>query len=166
MRAQSIQQGCDRRILKAFYTQYVAVLLILLVFCVGAFQRADTQAVAVAIVPSKPKVASIPVGIISLGEISEVEGESKGRAQLEAVASLIREHDVEATFVFSVGKVVSHDDASEVDDALERIGIIERFFTAQDIPLSAVRFIIRENEETKGTTTIELMEVTRDKLHL
>jgi hypothetical protein len=165
VRAQSIQQGCDRRILKAFYTQYVAVLLILLVFCVGAFQRADTQAVAVT-ASSPVKVASIPVGVISLGEISEVEGETKGRAQLEAVASLIREHDVEATIVFSVAKVVSNADVSEVDEALERVGIIERFFAAQDIPLNAVRFIIRENEEKKGTATIELVEVARDKLHL
>ena len=165
MRSQSLHQGCDRRILKAFYTQYVAVLLILLVFCVGAFQRSSKEAVAVS-APSQPLVATIPVGTITLGEISEVDQESKGRAQLEAVASLLREHDVEATFVFSVAKVVPIADASEVDDALERIRVIERFFTAQNIPSNALRFIIRENEEKKGTATIELVEVARDKLHL
>lgn len=165
MRAQSVQQGCDRRILKAFYTQYVAVLLILLVFCVGAFQRTSKEVPVVAVV-SRPVVAKLPVGTIVLGDLSEVDGESKGRTQLQAVASLLREHDLEATVVFSVAKVVSSADASEVDDALERIGIIERFLTAENLPLNAIRFIIRENEAAKGTATIELVEVDSDKLHL
>lgn len=165
MRTQSVHQGCDRRILKAFYTQYVAVLLILLVFTVGAFQRASKEAVASSVDP-QPVVAKVPIGRVLLGDLSEIDQESKGRAQLEAVATMLREHDLEATFVFSVAKAVSDADISEVDDALENISVIERFFVSAGLPPSATHFIIREDEAKKGTVTVELVEVESDKLHL
>jgi hypothetical protein len=140
-------------------------LLILLVFTVGAFQRASKDAAATSVDP-RPVVAKVPVGRILLGDLSELDQESKGRMQLAAVATMLREHDLEATFVFSVAKAVSNADVSEVDDALEHIAVIERFFVSEGLPSSATRFIIREDEAKKGTVTVELVEVESDKLHL
>ena len=87
----------DRRVLRAFYTQYVAVLLILLVFCVGAVSGNDRRMTP----PSRsqaPSTNAEPVGtvhyegIFTSGDSAEVhEG-----PEFEALIEVIKNHDLRA----------------------------------------------------------------------
>ena len=88
--------GCDRRILRAFYTQYVAVLLILLTFSIAAFQRATqtapkAQGVILGVSPEEE------IGTLSIHNLFLASGEiSSDNTQLKAVAAVLQNHDVNA----------------------------------------------------------------------
>jgi hypothetical protein len=134
-------QGCDRRILKAFYTQYVAVLLIMLTFTIGAFQRAS-QAPAVG-----PREASSiqevgPIGDLVISDLFGVDGSvPRDNQKLVALASVLRNHDVVLTLSLSVPRLSFEADSSSVRRALRRIHALEQFFISEAIPLTSVRFV-------------------------
>jgi len=99
----------DRRILKAFYTQYVAVLLILLVFSVGMVSRGDKVKSSV-LAPDnmsashntqlKPRqIAAMHYAKIFATEHSS---ELSQAGELEAVLAALKNHDLSATFLIPV----------------------------------------------------------------
>jgi hypothetical protein len=135
--------GCDRRILKAFYTQYVAVLLIVLVFTLGAFQRA-THSGEVASLNAKATFGSPQVGAMTLSDVFSENGSIVGEhAQLLALVAVLREHDLRVALV--IPKTVSFRTESNQDtvSSLKQIEALEAFFSAHAIADQSVRFVIR-----------------------
>ena len=135
--------GCNRRILKAFYTQYVAVLLIVLVFTLGAFQRATHSEKAPS--PSvKATVGSPQIGAMTLSDVFLDDGSIVAdHAQLLALVAILREHDLRVALV--IPKTVSFRTDSDQDTvlSLKQIETLEAFFSAHAVAEHSVRFVIR-----------------------
>jgi hypothetical protein len=134
--------SCDRRILKAFYTQYVAVLLIILVFTVGAFQRAsqvkrgDTQ-------PTHTPKEVAPIGGLEIAQNFNELGELASQtAELEAVALVIREHDVKASISIPVSMHKIDSSLLTVEQALARLASLERFFEERDVGEDSLQLVL------------------------
>ena len=147
-------QGCDRRILKAFYTQYVAVLLIMLTFTIGAFQRAS-QSVLVATRESSAIPEAAPFGDLVVTGVFGVDGSvPKGQPQLTALDSVVRNHDVILTLGISVPRLSFEADSASVRRALRRIQALEQFFIREDVPLTALRFAASEQSESENDLAV------------
>lgn len=147
-------QGCDRRILKAFYTQYVAVLLIMLTFTIGAFQRAS-QSVLVTPRESSAIPEAAPFGDLVVTGVFGVDGSvPQGHPQLSALASVVRNHDVVLTLGISVPRLSFEADSASVRRALRRIQALEQFFIREEVPLTALRFAASERSESENDLAV------------
>jgi hypothetical protein len=129
----------DRRILRAFYTQYVSVLLIVLVFGIWTFQLSAVQPSTAA-----PRVSSVaptapPVGVLHIEDPFEVGATVtlRSSAELEAIAETLRNHDLRATFRF---KNALQDAQTDIvaTTMLLRLEALRAFFQAQGVPADAV----------------------------
>ena len=136
--------GCDRRILKAFYTQYVAVLLIVLTFCIGAYQRASVRgnfpkAAAVMVAPPDVQLTELKIERLFAenGDLRDAE------ARLEAVASLLKSHDVNATVILSAERSELGENSR---DLARKLHEIEQFLIARSVPREA--FVLRVRAES------------------
>lgn len=130
--------GSDRRILRAFYTQYVAVLLIVLTFTVGAFQRTHAAVAPVPALRRAPLAAPIGVLLVegTFTESGTVRGES---SQLAAVAQLLRSHDVNAQVTIPVERIDFDTEASSFARMLRQVDGIREFFNSRSVPAGAVQ---------------------------
>lgn len=160
------QTVCDRRILKAFYTQYVAVLLIMLVFTVGAFQRASQRDV----VPTSAQ--TVPVDKANIGgleiaqifnELGALEGDT---AQLEAVASVIREHDVTASISLPISMKKIDATQNTVEVAVAHLTSLERFFAERGVGDGSVEFVLGGPEAREGHVVIRFEGEDHDNFPL
>lgn len=160
------QIGCDRRILKAFYTQYVAVLLIMLVFTVGAFQRASQRDA----VPTGAQTASLDKASIGGLEIAQIFDElgalGEDTAQLEAVASVIREHDVTASISIPVSMRKIDETQNTVEVAVAHLTALERFFAERGVGTGAVTFVLGGPEARDGRLVIRFEGEDHDNFPL
>lgn len=88
----------DRRILKAFYTQYVAVLLIVLVVSVSAVSKAARQSGENPI-NYQAGADQSQIGSMDMREmfLDDTSAQLRDGCGLEAVFELLRNHDVRAT---------------------------------------------------------------------
>ena len=138
--------GCDRRILKAFYTQYVAVLLILLTFCVGAYQRA-TQSARMPVVKETPSVfvpREAPVRIAEMTLENVFDGGTvivREHPQLAAVAVFIKSHDVHARISLPVTRGYLEANPDLLNTLVARVDAAESFLLSQGVPPDA--FVVR-----------------------
>ena len=142
-------QVCDRRILKAFYTQYVAVLLIILTFTIGAFQRAvSIPAVSVAVESQHSELA--PIGeFVVLGVFTEDGSVRKDNERLRALSSVVKNHDVVLQVALAAPRLGFAPDAAALRRALRRIQSLEQFFVQEEVALSSVHFrVSRANAVT------------------
>lgn len=136
--------GQDRRILRAFYTQYVAVLLIILVFFVAAFQTAisaDTPRSREQMMTAR----SSAFGVVQLPEGLLTNGLDAGdRERLSALAEVLKTHDVTATVELTVARMA----LGEVDNGAIRAATLteqlDQFFQEHGVPSGAVRYSITE----------------------
>jgi hypothetical protein len=158
--------GCDRRILKAFYTQYVAVLLIILVFTVGAFQR--TTAASASVVSPTPVIAESPsIGGLELELTFDESGQLIGdTSHLQAVSTLLKEHDVRAIVTLSLHNGDGDRELTNVEDSLARLESLERFFEEQGHLEPAVSFVVGGPAARNGRVSIQFEGVHRDNLPL
>jgi len=157
---------CDRRILKAFYTQYVAVLLIILVFTIGAFQRAslteDRSAIAV---PVLKEVA--PIGGLEIAQHFDELGQlGPDTAQLEAVAVVIREHDVKASISLPVGMQKLDSPLPTVEQSLARLSSLERFFKERGVGEDVLELVIGGAAARSGTLVVRFEGEDHDNFPL
>lgn len=160
------QTVCDRRILKAFYTQYVAVLLIILVFCVGAFQRASAHASS-AQPPTRLIVERPPIGRLELEVAFDSAGSlARNPVELEAVADVIKAHDVRAMVTLPSLTVDEHLDLRDVEVGLARLDALRGYFSALGIAESDVVLVIGGPEGRFGKVTVTFEEVPHDNLPL
>lgn len=160
------QVVCDRRILKAFYTQYVAVLLIILVFAVGAFQRAPSGQTRLA--QKSLTIAQAPtMGTLQIAQDFDSVGSLVGEPpQLRAIASVIREHDIRALVTVPIGPITMESDLIEVEMALARIDALKEYFLSQGLPEDAFQFFMGGVDARDGTITIQFQDQHHDNLPL
>ena len=147
-------QGADKRILRAFYTQYVAVLLIILVFFVAAFQSVSLTKVAL---PESDATRAKPrfFGDVALSNSVITEGlVQDDERRLAAIAEVLKTHDVNVTVELTVPRMA----LSEVNNGATRAASlteeIDRVLRAQGAPTSAVRYVIRERSPLVGIGAI------------
>jgi hypothetical protein len=146
--------SCDRRILKAFYTQYVAVLLIILVFTIGAFQRAsqdDVGAQRLTLAPrEEPSIGGIEIAqyFTELGELGS------NTAELEAVALVVRDHDVRASI--SLPMSIQRIDAPgpSVEESLARLAALEKFFEERGVTADSLELVLGGKDARGGKLVV------------
>jgi hypothetical protein len=138
--------GCDRRILKAFYTQYVAVLLILLTFCVGAYQRAS-QSARLPVIHEPAILTPVHEGprriaSMTMENVFDDGGEIPAKEpHLFAVAAFVKSHDVRAVVSLSVARRYLDTNPGLLDTLIARVDAIESFLLLQAVPPDA--FVVR-----------------------
>jgi len=138
--------GADRRIIRAFYTQYVAVLLIVLTFAIGAFQRSSM--VRRGAFDSKFLPRSSAVGSITMKGVFTKDGElSRDHGQLESIAEVLENHDLKALIELSVSRLDFDEQASSLRRTLRRLNSLERFFEHRAIPTSAITFVAQRTAD-------------------
>jgi hypothetical protein len=145
----------DRRILRAFYTQYVAVLLIVLTFTIGAFQRTaeapDVQEQS--IVRQMPQPS--PIGGIVIPAVFTADGAvASGNERLEAVVKVLEDHDLRAMITLAVPRLDFDERSSSLRRTLRRLEALEHFFAAQTIPPSAIRLVARSSTATTEEVSV------------
>jgi hypothetical protein len=161
-----VSGGCDRRILKAFYTQYVAVLLIILVFTVGAFQRASQSNAVDPALPSAPKEVA-PIGGLEIAQhFNELGQLDVGTAELEAVAVVIREHDVKASISLAVGMQKIDSPVPTVEQALARVASLERFFGERGVGEDSLELVVGGPVAREGTLIVRFQGEDHDNFPL
>lgn len=156
---------CDRRILKAFYTQYVAVLLIILVFTVGAFQRASRTEDSRTLPPAPPEAPSIG-GLKIAQHFNELGQLGADTAQLEAVAVVIREHDVRASISLPVSMQKIDSPLTTVEQSLARVAALERFFEERGVGADSLDLVLGGLDATEGALTVTFEGEDHDNLPL
>lgn len=158
--------GCDRRILKAFYTQYVAVLLIILVFTVGAFQRTTgTTAVVTAPIPVLENRPSI--GALDIEQDFDDDGQLKGdTSQLQAVSTILEAHDVRAVITVATRNSDGETNLVDIEHSLARLESLEKFFMNQGLSEAEVTFALGGSEARRGRVAVHFEEVHHDNLPL
>jgi len=156
-------QGADRRILRAFYTQYVAVLLIILVFFVAAFQAASGTRAPL----ERGEMLAKPgfFGDVVLSDTVITDGLTPAdERRLFAIGEVLRTHDVNVTIELGVPRmalVEMHNGAIRAAALTERI---DHVLQRQGVPSSAVRYVIRERSNSRdlgALVRIHWMEETR-----
>jgi hypothetical protein len=156
--------GIDRRILRAFYTQYIAVLLIVLVFFVAAFQRsgAPQPVMASSMVQSlKAELPfTTPITLRPFRRGAEIEATNP---QLLAITKLLRIHDVEATFVFGVSTSPAEIQSSDLVALSTRVDALERFFEEQEVPQGATRYVIEHSDALHNESIVLLLRAQGGK---
>lgn len=130
---------CDRRILKAFYTQYVAVLLIVLTFSISAYQRASMQGTLPKSVALLSAPSDVQLAELSIDGLFADDGQLRmDQPRLEAVASLLKNHDVNATLALAAERVALSGTGHEL---VRKLHDIEQFMLARGVPREA--FVLR-----------------------
>jgi hypothetical protein len=140
----------DRRILKAFYTQYVAVLLIILVFSVGMVSHGRNESNAALVLTGRgtsqiDKSNRRQIGVIQYGDIftSEQSSELSPGGKIDTVLETLKNHDLCATFIVPVD--LEGDDlvrtsalalarSKSINDKLVASGITKEAFKVTLIP--------------------------------
>jgi hypothetical protein len=137
--------GPDRKILRAFYTQYVAVLLIMLVFFVAAFQG---RAAGVSTEPEPVRMelpASVSLaGPLTFNPFGIGDSIAQGHDQLTAIAAVLKKHDVQARIVFEVPRSPMEMRESDIATISARVDALERFFHDQQVPVGAALYRIEQ----------------------
>lgn len=167
MRPEAHASGtCDRRILKAFYTQYVAVLLIILVFTVGAFQRTSQQpplsSAPEPILKESPAIGGLEIAqsFTDLGELGV------DTAELEAVAVVIREHDVKASISLPVSMQKIDAPRATVEQSLARLAALERFFEERGIGEDSLELVLGGAAAKEGRIVVRFEGEDHDNFPL
>jgi len=135
----------DRSILRAFYVQYAAVLLIVLSCMVGSFARKSFKHEAERVEHTPPA----PIGDI---EIAYPENGSERAIikdpALQAVASVLTSHDLDATITIPTREIDDQIDYGiALDEALTISEAMSKFFEAQGVPAAALRILVQSSEQ-------------------
>lgn len=150
-------QGLDRRILKAFYTQYVSVLLIVLVFFVTAFQTKTDMNVQQ--LDSHKLISESSIGDLRISQLFNGDGSlNEKSAELEALVNLLNSHDLRADLFLTVPALDFEGREPSFLEAVRRADALAQFFRTREIPLSAFRFtILRDAERASEDISVKLI---------
>lgn len=149
--------GADRKLLKAFYTQYTAVLLIILTFTIGAFQRT---------IKNDQTNMDIPVwsprsliGEVKLVKVFRDDGSLLSSPdQLAAIAEVLIQHDLIARVYVSVGELGLSDGAASLRRARVRLQSIQNFMRQQSVPPHALMLAIKSSGISADSAEIQFVE--------
>lgn len=160
---QTPQVASNRDVLKAFYTQYVAVLLIVLVFCVGAFQRSTklvlTHQGAVTTTKGAPAIATLRVS----PEFDDNGGLVVIPAELSAAVALVREHDVRARIELHIGHDDGGQELSAIERSLAQIESLRAYLLSDGLNNSDLTFALTETKDALEHVSINFEEVPRER---
>jgi hypothetical protein len=144
----------DRRILKAFYTQYVAVLLIVLVFVVSGFQGYEQQTE----VASSPRVQkqAAPFGAISLRmpEVGHHGLTDDIMTELNVVAEFVRSHDIRATFRIPVFAEGDKNVSAALKNSIAYSSQVRDYMLTLGVPAQAMRTVLFEAKQVTSTVSV------------
>jgi hypothetical protein len=146
----------DRRLLKAFYTQYTAVLLIVLTFTIGAFQRTLGEPQRVTdVLTWAPRAV---IGSITVEDLFAYDGSLKGDSpSLAAVVSLLNTHDLVARVTYLSSEGSARGDGSSIKRTVRRLDVLRTFFLQHGVIPSAVLLQARSSGEGTERVTVEIM---------
>jgi len=132
----------DRRILRAFYTQYVSVLLIVLVFGIWAFQRSSQP------LPADGELSAWALRVPPVGEMiledpfaGERGASIHTTSQLDAVIELLKNHDVRGVFHIPQATQFAAP-STDAPDILLRIDALRSVLMHQGVPAEAIRVLV------------------------
>jgi|688.fasta_scaffold438935_1 hypothetical protein len=149
--------SADRKLLKAFYTQYTAVLLIILTFTIGAFQRTIQAELSINSIPVWAPRAT--VGSLEISGVFTSEGELDPSApQLNAIAEVLTQHDLNVRVVMSVADLGLREYSTSLRRAGIRLEKLRKFFLSRGVPESALVLATRLNESNVDTIRVEFIE--------
>jgi hypothetical protein len=149
--------GADRKLLKAFYTQYTAVLLIILTFTIGAFQRTLAHEKAPVTVPVWAPRSLI--GEVKLLKVFTSDGSLVAQPdQLAAIAEVLTQHDLIARVTVSVGELGLTEGAASLRRARVRLQAIKNFMLTKGVPHHALLLVIKNSGVAADSAEIQLIE--------
>jgi hypothetical protein len=149
--------SADRKLLKAFYTQYTAVLLIILTFTIGAFQR--TIQAELPINPAPVWAPRATVGSLDISRVFTSEGGVDPYApQLAAIAEVLTQHDLNVRVVMSVTDLGLKERSTNLRRARLRLESLRKFFVTKGVPESALVLATRLDESHADTIRVEFIE--------
>jgi hypothetical protein len=159
-------QPVDRRILKAFYTQYVSVLLIVLVFGIWVFHFASShERSSSRILPVGDSLP--PVGRMIISDPFEAGRDAleEPTAELNAIADLLLNHDVRVVFRFDSPER-SPESRLQAQNLMARLNSLRTFFQARGVPVEAVSASIGNPQTVPGKTAVwfSMAEGSREEL--
>jgi len=138
----------------------------MLVFSVGAFQR--TSAVVIKVVPRVPVITEPP----SIGRLEfAVEFDSAGALMqtsddLDAIAEVIREHDVRAIITLAVHNETDEGELVEVEKVMARLDAIRGYLGSRGLSESDTQMYVGGPEAQPGKVAVRFEEVMYDNLQL
>jgi hypothetical protein len=147
----------DRRVLKAFYTQYVAVLLIILTFTIGAFRRSLPSQEVSAIPPLwTPRAV---VGAISIEDLFTAEGSvNEQNPRVRAVAEVLKNHDLLMRATYLVPRLEFDRESVSLKRALRRLEALREYLRSQSVPDAASILLVRAADEGASTVSVQFLE--------
>lgn len=144
----------DRAILKAFYVQYVSVLLILLSGMIGSL-AGSIRATLPGEAPAKksnqprPSFAEIDLDKLFIPKSSELASPQL----LDAVTQIGLDHDVDLEFAVPAGGIAAATGSiGGIDLASERAVAISRYVVDRGVPESAVRSWVHLDSDVSKLT--------------
>jgi hypothetical protein len=142
--------GADRRILRAFYTQYVAVLLILLVFCIGSVSKETARHDQ----GSDSGQAVSPLGTVHYPEFFQAmdSAEINYAGGIKAIYEVLRNHEVRAVFTISAPLLP---DPREAATSVSLRAAALRTQAAQDsIPFKAIKVVVVPSAKPSAAVSV------------
>jgi hypothetical protein len=147
--------GPNRSILKAFYTQYVSVLLIMLTFTVGAFQRTNETEVSAPLPEWQPPRTLATMEVSSMfasdGSIQDEDG------TLGALAEIAKSHDIDIEATVRLRRFDLSEGSAAMRRGLLRAETLERYFEQHDVPKSALSVILAASPDKEEVVSFRLV---------
>jgi hypothetical protein len=180
MKLQDNQQGedslnnrQDRRILRAFYNQYVAVLLIILVFNIGVAVRpfSRPQPSVAPVIKDKIKEGDL-AGEIALTNIFKEERSTQiaEHSDLLTIEEVLRNHDIKAVFKIYVplAKRSGEEIKRYTDLGISRSIAIKRWLLERQLPAKSFEAIVLtrdypDSPASEQKITVSLEVIGREK---
>lgn len=148
------QVVADRRILKAFYTQYVSVLLILLVFCVTAPHVTRSMPVPMKFSSTIPVHAAF--GSMRMKNPFSVEGGTviQHTGELDAIAEVAINHDVRVELHVPVFSESTLGSSKAFREGIQRAEAIRDYLVKRRVTRSAVSVIVEDGASAEDSLTV------------
>lgn len=140
----------DRRIMRAFYTQYVAVLLIILVVIIGSSRGMFARDVSIS---GNTHYDRIPkqFGDMSIAGIFDTEQSTtiSDTRELEAIAETLRNHDIQVKFNLLSDKLKDNQAV-----ALERARAVRSWLLSKNLPSDAFSVLVSTKTDSKKSDSV------------
>lgn len=125
-----------------FWTQYISVILIVLVFTIGSFVIRHIQVKQlVALASTNPSTSVIQserkIGEIHLKDLFSSDDEIQTPASLVPIVTVLRTHDIEGEFTISKGH--------SLKSVVSKIEALEKILIGADIPRAGFRIYATED---------------------
>jgi hypothetical protein len=142
--------------MRAFYTQYVAVLLIMLVLIIGSSRGIIPADANLGVISNKSETHK-SFGSVSISKVfaTGITVGISDASELEAIAEILRSHDVKATVRLFVDK-----SPKSLSLALERAKAVRSWFFSQNLPdeVFSIQFGTGETIARLGAVSFESSE--------